>query len=270
MTNATMKMEASNERAGRKDRDRFRRRDADRRELRAVLAGYGVNVVIADINEADGKQVANGIGAKASFIRTDITSDDDIAALVAATVERHGRLDFLVNVACTYLDNGAETARADWLKALDVNIVGSVMLMQAARPHLEEEQGRHRQFRLDLGPHRPGRALGLSGLEGRDPATDAQPGARPRAGRHQGQRRLAGLDLEQHHEGADGNDRAKTDSVAAPFHLLRRTGDPSEVAEAVAFLLVGRGELHHRHRHPGRRRLHARSAPSGSIRRSRC
>ena len=34
-----------------------------------------------------------------------------------------------------------------------------------------------------------------------------------------------------------GNDRAKTDSVAAPFHLLRRTGDPSEVAEAVAFLL---------------------------------
>ncbi len=34
-----------------------------------------------------------------------------------------------------------------------------------------------------------------------------------------------------------GDDRAKTDRVAAPFHLLRRTGDPSEVAEAVAFLL---------------------------------
>ena len=79
--------------------------------------------------------------AKASFVRTDITSDADIAALVAATVQRHGRLDFLVNVACTYLDNGAETARADWLKALDVNIVGSVMLMQAARPHLAANKG---------------------------------------------------------------------------------------------------------------------------------
>lgn len=33
------------------------------------------------------------------------------------------------------------------------------------------------------------------------------------------------------------DDRSKADRVAAPFHLLRRTGDPSEVAEAVAFLL---------------------------------
>ena len=54
----------------------------------SVLAGYGVNVVIADINEADGKQAAKDIGAKAAFIRADITSDDDIAALVAATVKR--------------------------------------------------------------------------------------------------------------------------------------------------------------------------------------
>ena len=53
-----------------------------------------------------------------------------------ATVETTGRLDSVVGVACTYLDNGADTARADWLKAFDVNVVGSVMLMQAARPHL--------------------------------------------------------------------------------------------------------------------------------------
>ena len=33
------------------------------------------------------------------------------------------------------------------------------------------------------------------------------------------------------------DNRPKTDGVAAPFHLLRRTGDPAEVAEAVAFLL---------------------------------
>src|SRR6188508_889454 len=107
----------------------------------AVLAGYGVNVVVADINEADGRRVADAIGNAASFMRTDITSDADIAALVAATVERHKRLDFLVNVACTYLDEGPATGRADWLKAFDVNIVGSVMLMQAARPHLAAAKG---------------------------------------------------------------------------------------------------------------------------------
>ena len=34
-----------------------------------------------------------------------------------------------------------------------------------------------------------------------------------------------------------GDDRAKTDRVAAPFHLLGRVGDPEEVARVVAFLL---------------------------------
>ena len=33
-----------------------------------------------------------------------------------------------------------------------------------------------------------------------------------------------------------GGDRAKTDRVAAPFHLLGRVGDPEEVAQVVAFL----------------------------------
>jgi NAD(P)-dependent dehydrogenase (short-subunit alcohol dehydrogenase family) len=33
-----------------------------------------------------------------------------------------------------------------------------------------------------------------------------------------------------------GNDRAKTDRVAAPFHLLRRVGNPEEVARVVRFL----------------------------------
>jgi NAD(P)-dependent dehydrogenase (short-subunit alcohol dehydrogenase family) len=32
-------------------------------------------------------------------------------------------------------------------------------------------------------------------------------------------------------------DRAKTDRVAADYHLLRRVGDPREVADVVAFLL---------------------------------
>ena len=44
----------------------------------SVLAGYGVNVVIADINQADGQRVAGRIGGKASFVHADITSDDDI------------------------------------------------------------------------------------------------------------------------------------------------------------------------------------------------
>jgi hypothetical protein len=33
-----------------------------------------------------------------------------------------------------------------------------------------------------------------------------------------------------------GGDRAKTDRVAAPYHLLGRAGDPAEVAAVVLFL----------------------------------
>jgi len=201
----------------------------------AVLAGYGVNVVIADINEADGKKVAKRIGKKASFIRADITSDDDIAALVAATVKKHKRLDFLVNVACTYLDNGPDTSRADWLKALDVNIVGSVMLMRAARPHLKKAKGAIVNFgsisarvaQVGRWVYPVSKAAILQLTQALDLAPD---GIRVNAV-------SPGWTWSNIMKQLTNDNRAKTDGVAAPFHLLRRTGDPSEVAEAVAFLL---------------------------------
>ena len=128
-----------------------------------TLVGYGADVVIADINEADGEPRRNTLGGKARFIRCrHHERRRHCRRWSKETVEATGRLDFLVNVACTYLDNGAETTRADWLTAFNVNLVGSVMLMQAARPHLEQEQGRDRQFRLDLFARGADRALGLS------------------------------------------------------------------------------------------------------------
>jgi NAD(P)-dependent dehydrogenase (short-subunit alcohol dehydrogenase family) len=203
----------------------------------AVLAGYGVNVVIADINSVDGEAVAKRIGDKASFIRADITSDADIAALVAQTVKKHDRLDFLVNVACTYLDNGPETARADWLKAYDVNVVGSVMLMQAARPHLKKAKGaivnfgsisaRVAQVGRWVYPVSKAAILQLTRNQALDLAPD---GIRVNAV-------SPGWTWSNIMKQLTNDNRPKTDGVAAPFHLLRRTGDPSEVAEAVAFLL---------------------------------
>lgn len=203
----------------------------------AVLAGYGVNVVIADINEADGKRVAKTIGAKASFVKTDITNDDEIAALVAKTVKQHGRLDFLVNVACTYLDEGAETSRGDWLKALDVNIVSSVVLMQAARPHLAKTKGaivnfgsisaRVAQVGRWVYPVSKAAILQLTRNQALDLAPD---GIRVNAV-------SPGWTWSNIMQQLSGDNRAKTDGVAAPFHLLRRVGDPSEVGEAIAFLL---------------------------------
>jgi NAD(P)-dependent dehydrogenase (short-subunit alcohol dehydrogenase family) len=202
-----------------------------------VLGGYGVQVVIADINVADGEAAAARLGGKVRFVGTDITSDADIQALVDGAVAATGRLDFLVNVACTYLDNAAETSRADWLKAFDVNVVGSVVLMQAARPHLAKNKGaivnfgsisaRVAQTGRWVYPVSKAAILQLTRNQAMDLAPD---GIRVNAVSPGWTWSNIMIQLTQ------GN-RAKTDSVAKPFHLLGRTGDPSEVAEAVAFLL---------------------------------
>ncbi|MEJ2378438.1 MAG: SDR family oxidoreductase, partial [Pseudolabrys sp.] len=106
-----------------------------------TLADYGVNVVIGDIDVEGGEAAAKLAGSKGRFVKCNITSDAEIEGLVDAAVKRTGRLDFLVNVACTYLDNGVDSTREEWLTALDINIVGSVMLMKAARPHLAKNKG---------------------------------------------------------------------------------------------------------------------------------
>jgi NAD(P)-dependent dehydrogenase (short-subunit alcohol dehydrogenase family) len=202
-----------------------------------ILAGYGVHVVIADINVADGEAAAARLGDKVRFVRTDITNDADIQAVVDGAVAATGRLDFLVNVACTYLDNAAETSRADWLKAFDVNVVGSVVLMQAARPHLARNKGaivnfgsissRVAQTGRWVYPVSKAAILQLTRNQAMDLAPD---GIRVNAVSPGWTWSNIMVQLTQ------GN-RAKTDSVARPFHLLGRTGDPAEVAEAVAFLL---------------------------------
>lgn len=65
-------------------------------------ARRGAEVMVADIADPGA-----GFGEGVAFQSCDLRDDAQIAALVTATKERFGRIDFLVNVACTYLDNGA-------------------------------------------------------------------------------------------------------------------------------------------------------------------
>ncbi len=203
---------------------------------RAVVAAFreaGVRVMVADIDaEGGAAMVADGVG----FTRCDLRSDDDIASLVQATRDAYGRIDFLVNVACSYLDNGAESPRAEWLEALDVNIVGSVMLMQAARKALAATKGaivnfgsisaRVAQTGRWLYPVSKAAILQLTRNQAMDLAPD---GIRVNAV-------SPGWTWSNIMDQLTGGDRAKTDAVAAPFHLLGRTGHPEEVASTVLFL----------------------------------
>ncbi len=201
---------------------------------RAVVDAFvaaGVKVMVADIAEP-----GTGFGANTAFQRCDLRDDTDIAALVAATKKQFGRIDFLVNVACSYLDNGAASTRAQWLESLDVNIVGSVMLMQAAEEELAKNRGaivnfgsissRVAQTGRWLYPVSKAAILQLT----RNQAMDLAPkGIRVNAV-------SPGWTWSNIMDQLTNGNREKTDKVAAPFHLLGRVAHPEEVASAVLFL----------------------------------
>lgn len=198
-----------------------------------AFRSHGVKVMVADINsEAGAAMEADGV----AFTECNLREDDQIAALVAATKDRFGRIDFLVNVACSYLDNGADSTRAEWLESLDVNIVGSVVLMQAARAELARNRGaivnfgsisaRVAQTGRWLYPVSKAAILQLTRNQAMDLAPD---GIRVNAV-------SPGWTWSNIMDELTGGDRAKTDRVAAPFHLMGRVADPEEVASAVMFL----------------------------------
>ncbi len=202
----------------------------------AVVAAFrkaGTRVMVADINAEAGAAMA---GDGVAFQATDLRDDAEIAALVKATKETFGRIDFLVNVACTYVDNGMASTRAEWLDGFNVNVVGSIVLMQEAREELARNRGaivnfgsissRVAQTGRWIYPVSKAAILQLTRNQAMDLAPD---GIRVNAV-------SPGWTWSNIMDQLTGGDRAKTDRVAAPFHLLRRTGDPEEVAAAVLFL----------------------------------
>ena len=61
---------------------------------------HGASVVVADLDEARGAEVAVSlVRARAVFVRCDVTREDDVAALIAGAVDRFGRLDCMFNNA---------------------------------------------------------------------------------------------------------------------------------------------------------------------------
>jgi NAD(P)-dependent dehydrogenase (short-subunit alcohol dehydrogenase family) len=104
----------------------------------AIARGFvdaGASVVIAARDAERGEAAARGLGAL--YVQTDLAEDASIEACVAATLERYGRLDFLVNNAVAYVDGGLETTREDWVYALNVNVAGTAVFVRESSRHME-------------------------------------------------------------------------------------------------------------------------------------
>lgn len=197
----------------------------------------GAKVVMADIAKDAGQALAEELGQGATFLPTDVTKDEDLEACIATAVETYGGVDYLVNLASTYLDEGIATSRADWLASLDVNLVSGQVFSQMVAPEMEKRGG--------------GAIVNFASISGKV----AQPGrmtySAAKAAILQITKNAAmqlqprGIRVNSVSPGwtwsnimveLTGDRREKADSVAAPFHMLGRTGGPEEVAQAVVFL----------------------------------
>ncbi|RAU47561.1 MULTISPECIES: glucose 1-dehydrogenase [unclassified Pseudomonas] len=104
------------------------------------FAGEGASVVIADLLEREGKEVAERLrkqGGKAVFFNLDVSSEQAWADVVANTVAEFGALTTLVNNAAIFNDAGLlKTTLEDWNKLIAVNLTGQFLGMKIAMPQL--------------------------------------------------------------------------------------------------------------------------------------
>ncbi|MFA5677717.1 MAG: SDR family oxidoreductase [Pseudomonas sp.] len=85
-----------------------------------AFAAQGASVVLSDINSKAGEALAAELAG--SFIAADVTSEEQVEAAVQFAVQRHGRLDCMVNNAGMIGVVGSllETSKADWDRTMAV------------------------------------------------------------------------------------------------------------------------------------------------------
>jgi 3-oxoacyl-[acyl-carrier protein] reductase len=113
--------------------------------MAALFATEGASVVLADIADETGSQIARKIGAdggKAIYIHADVTNSHEVDALIAQTESAYGGLDVLVNNA---IQIAGDTTIADveedvFDKTIAVCLKGPFLCTRAAIPLLKKRR----------------------------------------------------------------------------------------------------------------------------------
>jgi len=108
-----------------------------------LLVAEGARVVIADVDEERGGEVARVIGEGAAFKKTDVSDADQVQALVDFAVERFGGLDIMFNNAGV----GSDLKRflhddlQDFSRIMSVNLFGVIAGAQRAARYMKDNGG---------------------------------------------------------------------------------------------------------------------------------
>ena len=198
----------------------------------ALFRREGAEVVITDVLE-EGATLAASIGA--TFIRHDVRSEEEWTEVARQTVERHGRVDVLINNAGIY-ERGKllDTSLEQFRRIVEVNQVGVFLGMKAVAPQMMEQ--------------RSGSIVNISSIAGLLGAANAIAyGASKFAVR--GMTKAAALERARHgvrvnsiHPGPV--DTAMMQVVAMPEMVeavpMKRMGTPKDIAQVALFLASDR------------------------------
>jgi 3(or 17)beta-hydroxysteroid dehydrogenase len=93
-----------------------------------LLAQEGAKVVLSDINEVDGRRIAQEIisqGGACVFLKHDVASEADWQRVIAGTLDLFGKLDVLVNNAGVTVNKDIEeTTLEEWRWVMSINLDG--------------------------------------------------------------------------------------------------------------------------------------------------
>jgi 3-oxoacyl-[acyl-carrier protein] reductase len=205
------------------------------RAIAKALCAEGASVALgARDEELLAAAVAECAGAEAWAVRLDVTDRASVEAAVARVLERHGRLDCLVNNAGITRDNLLlRMKREEWQQVLDTNLTGVFHCTQAAlKPMLRQRAGRIVSIASVVGltgnPGQANYAASKAGLLGFTKAL-----AREVASRSITVNAVAPGFIETEMTAAMTGKAREAVASAVP---MGRVGRPEEVAAAVVFL----------------------------------
>ena len=105
------------------------------------LAAEGAHVVVGDVDDARGPVVAESVGG--TYVRTDVTSKDDVDALFTAAKDSYGSVDIAFNnagISPPEDDSILDTALDAWRRVQEVNLTSVYLCCKAALPYMLEQR----------------------------------------------------------------------------------------------------------------------------------
>lgn len=117
-----------------------------------LFADEGASVMIADVQDNAGQQLADAItaaGRTALFSHCDVSNSDQVRTSIESTVTRFGSLQIVVNCAgIVHVGLLHRYAEADWDRLMDVNVKGIFFSLKHAFPHLHRNP---RSYMVNVG-----------------------------------------------------------------------------------------------------------------------